>query len=96
MISYEEAQKLIEENNPPSKEEEVFISAALGFVCSEDVKSPLDLPLYDNSAMDGFVFRSEDTLDATGGKPVLLSIGGVIRAGDSSRNYLGKKEGHSL
>ena len=96
MISFEQALKLIAQNNPPPKEEEVFISAALGLVCSEDVKSPLDLPLYDNSAMDGFVLRSEDTLGATADKPVLLSIGGVVKAGDNGENCLRKKESYRI
>ncbi|MBI3252452.1 MAG: molybdopterin molybdotransferase MoeA [Candidatus Omnitrophica bacterium] len=85
MISCEQALKLIEENNPSPKEEEAWISAALGLVCAEDVRAPLDLPLYDNSAMDGFVLRSEDTRTATAEKPVLLSIRGVVKAGDDGR-----------
>ena len=96
MISCEQALKLIEENNLPSKEEEVFISAALGLVCSRDVKSPLNLPFYDNSAMDGFVLWSGDTLGATVEKPILLSIRGVIKAGDNGRDCLDEKETYRI
>ncbi|MBI3315428.1 MAG: molybdopterin molybdotransferase MoeA [Candidatus Omnitrophica bacterium] len=92
MITFEQALKLIEANNPPPGEEMVLISAALGLVCSEDVRSPLDLPLYDNSAMDGFLLRSKETLAATAENPVLLSIQGVIKAGDDKGGSLGRRE----
>ena len=97
MISFKEAQKLIEENDSlPKKTEEVFISAALGYVNASDIKSPLELPCYDNSAMDGFILRSEDTLNATAQDPVFLDIRGAIKAGDHLTVTLGKKETYKI
>ena len=46
--------------------------------------------------MDGFILRSKDTLDATTDKPVLLSIGGVVKAGDDGANRLGVKEAYRI
>ncbi len=96
MITFYEAQRKIEENSPPPKEETISIGAALGFVSAEDVRSPIDLPLYDNSAMDGFVFRSEDTLGATVANPVTLNLKGVIKAGDCGIKPLGEKEAYRI
>ena len=33
-----------------------------GLVLAEDVTSPIDLPAWDNSAMDGYALRSRDLL----------------------------------
>ncbi len=83
MISYREAQQQIAQNIPAPIEERVSALAALGCVVSRDVCSPLSLPIFDNSAMDGFVLRSEDTETATPERPVRLKISDVIRAGDT-------------
>ena len=96
MVTFEEAQKLIAQNNPPSKKEEIFVSAALGCVSARDIRSPLDLPLYDNSAMDGFVFRSEDTSGATAERPIFLNICGVIKAGDNGVARCAKQDTYRI
>ncbi len=49
------------------------LSRALGHVLAEDVVSTLDLPSFDNSAMDGFAVRSADITEARGA--VLTLIG---------------------
>lgn len=84
MISFEEAQQCIQANVPPPREEESFILSALNRVCARDIFSPVDLPLFDNSAMDGFLARSIDTVSATPEKPVALAVSGLIKAGDSA------------
>jgi len=45
---------------PVASTAEKTISEALGFVLAEDLHSPIDLPLFNNSAMDGWAFGSED------------------------------------
>jgi len=75
MIRYEEAQALIAKNIPPSQKESVTVLAALGCVIAEDIKSPLALPFFDNSAMDGFTFRAPN-------RPSRLVIRGTLKAGD--------------
>ena len=42
---------------------------ALGGVLAEDVVSPLDIPAWTNSAMDGYAARGEDVRGASGAKP---------------------------
>ncbi len=96
MITYLEAQRKIEANSLPSKEETLVISAALGFVCSRSVSSPVDLPLFDNSAMDGFIVRAQDTQGATKERPIVLRLKGVIKAGDSGLRSLCKNEAYRI
>lgn len=59
---------------PPSVR--VDLEDALGLVLAEDVQSPIDLPLWDNSAMDGYALRSADS-----GR---LKITGCVAAGDAA------------
>ena len=92
MISFEQAQKLIADHGLMTQEEEIFVSAALGRVNSMDVKAPMELPVFDNSAMDGFVLRSEDTLGVSTGDPTRLPICGVIKAGDREEITLNRGE----
>jgi molybdopterin molybdotransferase len=54
---------------------------ALGHVLAEDVASPVDLPPWDNSAMDGFATRSADVLGATNHHPAVLRVVDDIAAG---------------
>jgi molybdopterin molybdotransferase len=55
--------------------------AALGSVLAEDVVSPIDLPRWNNSAMDGFAVRSDDVLGATRERPVRLRVVEDVPAG---------------
>ncbi|HMU60311.1 MAG TPA: molybdopterin molybdotransferase MoeA [Gemmatimonadales bacterium] len=54
---------------------------ALGAVLAEDVVSPLDLPAWTNSAMDGYAARGEDVRGATDARPVQLRVVEQIPAG---------------
>ncbi len=47
-------------NVSPLQRERIPISHALGLVLDEDVVSPVNLPHWDNSAMDGYAVRAED------------------------------------
>ena len=54
---------------------------ALGSVLAEDVVSPLDIPAYANSGMDGYAARAEDVRGATSERPVRLTVIEHIPAG---------------
>ncbi|NJD62611.1 MAG: molybdopterin molybdenumtransferase MoeA, partial [Deltaproteobacteria bacterium] len=60
MPTFEEARSIILSNVPTLGMERVDLLGSLGRVAAEDVAAPWDMPLYDNSAMDGFAVRSED------------------------------------
>ena len=57
------------------------LEEAEGFVLAEQVRAPIDLPPFDNSAMDGYALRAEDTVAASADQPVSLSVVGEVRAG---------------
>ncbi len=61
---------------------------ALGLACAEDVVSPMSLPSFDNSAMDGYAVRREDVAGATTEQPVVLPVVGEIGAGQSGLRAL--------
>lgn len=65
----------------PLKPAEVPLLEALGLVCVEDVASPVSLPPFDNSAMDGYALRAADAEGATSEHPVRLRVVGEIGAG---------------
>ncbi|OUE31760.1 Molybdopterin molybdenumtransferase [Clavibacter michiganensis] len=52
-----------------------------GRVLARDVVSPLDLPPFRNSQMDGYAVRAADLADATGERPAVLRIAPRIPAG---------------
>ncbi|MEU4835675.1 gephyrin-like molybdotransferase Glp [Streptosporangium sp. NPDC023615] len=64
---------------------EVELERALGTTLAEEVTSPVPLPPFDNSAMDGYAVRSEDVADA----PVTLPVIDDIAAGDGRLQAIG-------
>jgi len=61
--------------------EAVPVADAHGRFATKIGCAPVDLPLFDNSAMDGYALRSEDTLKARREHPVRLKLIGEIPAG---------------
>ena len=59
----------------------VPLDDALDSVLAEDVVSPIDLPAWTNSAMDGYAARSEDVRGATAERPVRLRVVEELPAG---------------
>ena len=55
----------------------------LGLASAEDVVSPIPLPSFDNSAMDGYAVRHEDVAAATRDAPTHLPVVGEIGAGQA-------------
>lgn len=60
MLSVQEALDRILRHVPPVATERVPLGQALGRVLAETVVSAIDLPTWDNSAMDGFAVRTAD------------------------------------
>lgn len=88
MISVEEARSLIARHAPRPAADTLPLFEALGCVLAEDVKSPIPMPSFDNSAMDGFAFRSEDTRFAMPESPVYLPVKRTVRAGDTRQVHV--------
>ncbi len=81
MISVEEARSKILDNFFTLNVKSVDILECLGLVVSEDVLSPLNIPPFNNSAMDGYAVISSDTQLASNENVVNLKILETIKAG---------------
>ncbi len=68
--------------------EVVPVGAALGRVLAEDVVAAVDLPGFDNSAMDGYAVRAGELVGAAEESPVRLPVAGDVAAGDTTRHIL--------
>ncbi|MBK8294970.1 MAG: molybdopterin molybdotransferase MoeA [Solirubrobacterales bacterium] len=88
MIRHDSALAILLEGAAPSGSERFELDQAGGRVAAEDVFSPVDLPLFENSAMDGFAVSSDDVSRASTRKPVDLEIVGESRAGHPSEPRL--------
>jgi molybdopterin molybdotransferase len=77
LISLEEALARIFEQVRPLDAEPVPLAAAAGRVIAEDARSPVDLPPFASSAMDGFAVRSGDT---PGRLPIVARIAAGVPA----------------
>jgi len=95
MLSADEARAaLVDAAVALSESETVPLAAALGRVLAEDVVSPLDVPGYDNSAMDGYALSSVNTVDGLSSLPVSQRIpaghpGGELAPGTAARIFTG-------
>ena len=73
---------------------QVSLSQACGLVLAEDIKSDLNIPPADNSAMDGYAVRSADTTDGASLKQVAKvfaghPFNGEIQPGECARIMTG-------
>ncbi len=80
-LSAGEALRAILGGVAPLEAEERPLLEALGSVLAEDVASTIDLPPWDNSAMDGFAVRAEDVRGASPARPVVLRVVDDVPAG---------------
>ncbi|QKE82529.1 gephyrin-like molybdotransferase Glp [Arthrobacter sp. NEB 688] len=78
----------------PLPSERVPVGSALGRVLAEDAVALVDLPGFDNSAMDGYAVRAADLAGAGEESPVVLPVDGDVAAGDTTRHVL--EPGHAL
>jgi len=81
MISVEEAFEKILSHVEVLEPERKPILNCLGQVLAEDVYSTIDIPPLDNSAMDGYALRAEDTRGAGETSPRYLAVVGEVAAG---------------
>lgn len=71
----------------------VALDSALGLVLAHDVHSSIDVPSFDNSALDGFAVRGVDVANASTAAPVTLRVTGGVRAGgEQAAQPIGARE----
>ena len=81
MRSVDEHQRVISQLFSVRPAVNVGLADALGLVLARDVVAPLSLPVFDNSAMDGYAVRTEDVAAASSQSPVKLVVAEDIPAG---------------
>ena len=86
LLSILEAQQKILSVIAKRDPETCFAEEAYGRVLAENIHSPINLPPFTNSAMDGFAVRSVDTQKASPSSPVRLPVKMDIPAGYSDIN----------
>ncbi|WP_038866973.1 gephyrin-like molybdotransferase Glp [Mycobacterium avium] len=74
----------------------VPLAQAQGLVLADDVVAGLALPVFDNSAMDGYAVRAEDTAGATPERPVVLPVAEDIPAGRTDELTLQPGTAHRI
>lgn len=88
MITYEEALQTILSHVALMPTKRLPLEALPGFVIAEPVIANFDMPLFDNSAVDGFGVRSSETQLASETSPCELTLQATIQAGDESTHTL--------
>src|SRR5215472_16651024 len=83
MLELEDALKEILEAIPQPRLESLALSEAAGRVLGERVYAFSDLPVFDNSAMDGFAVQAADLVSADENNPLSLRIIGKVAAGET-------------
>ena len=84
MVSVTEALELVELHSETLGKELLPLSEASGSILATDICSPMDLPPFNRSAMDGYALHSHDKLKYT--------LVGAVKAGDGPRFILGPGE----
>jgi putative molybdopterin biosynthesis protein len=84
LLTFEEAKRVIQQNfeAKPLGVEEIPLLEACNRVLAEDVISPLDVPSFNRSTVDGYAVKAEDTFGADESSPVKLRLCGTVNVGE--------------
>jgi molybdopterin molybdotransferase len=85
MIQFEEALKIVEGSVVKGKTEQVDFMESMYRVLAEDVKSDVQMPPFNKSAVDGYACRKDDLHEE-------LEVIEVIKAGKSPVKVIGEKQ----
>jgi molybdopterin molybdotransferase len=92
MLELEQAQQHILSLVLPLASERVTLDQAAGRFLAEHWTAPLDLPPFDNSAMDGYAVRAEDVQGASRERAIPLQIIGQSAAGQTFDGRVGQNQ----
>lgn len=90
MLELEEAVARILALLHPPQSESIALNEAHGRVLVQAVCSPINLPPFDNSAMDGYAVRATDVATASSDAPVRLRLVGRVAAGQVFSETVGQ------
>ena len=92
MISINEALKSIDNQKIILKKISMDLDKSFGFALAEEIKSPFDLPSFDNSAMDGYALCGEsDEYKIVGIIPTGETAQFQLKPGQAARIFTGAK-----
>jgi molybdopterin molybdotransferase len=80
----EQVREILTATARPLSSETIAVQESLGRVLAEDISSPVDLPGFERSTMDGFAVRAKDTFGASSGAPAYLKLIGEVKMGESA------------
>lgn len=89
-ISIEKANEIILEQSIELQLIEKSILDSFDYILGENIKSNMNMPPFDRSPLDGYVYRGEDTINATPTNPITLEVIDYIPAGHLSLKTIGK------
>ncbi|OGB90455.1 hypothetical protein A2625_00710 [candidate division WOR-1 bacterium RIFCSPHIGHO2_01_FULL_53_15] len=92
MLSISQARKIILNNTGETPAVTVDLMSAAGACLAKDIYSSLPIPLFDNSAMDGYAVRAGDLKGASQKNPIRLKIVEEIPAGYIPRKRVKRGE----
>jgi molybdopterin molybdotransferase/putative molybdopterin biosynthesis protein len=80
VVSAEEARARLAQHVDlaPLPAERIALAASLGRVLAHDVISPIDVPPFDRSNVDGFALRAADTMSANDASPIRLRLNAEV------------------
>jgi molybdopterin molybdotransferase len=78
----EQVERVVNSIRPLSPYDQPLLEA-LGLPVCEDIVAPMDLPSFDNSAMDGYAVYFDDVASAAEDQPVHLPVVGEMAAGQT-------------
>jgi molybdopterin molybdotransferase len=92
VLELEEALERVLAAVPAPVPETIPLAEAFGRIAVRNVHAAIDLPAFDNSAMDGFAVRAADTANAGAVAPARLRLTGRAAAGEVFSGELGSGE----
>ncbi len=91
LLPLEAAKALVTETIPQiQRKSRVALAASSERVLASEVVSPMDVPPFPRSSMDGYAVVAEDTFSAGKFEPVALELEGEIHAGEKSELSVSK------
>ncbi|MDF2158318.1 molybdopterin molybdotransferase MoeA [Algoriphagus sp. CAU 1675] len=92
MITVDKAKEILQSQKFPTVEERLSLIQARGRFLSEPIFSPMDVPSFDNSAMDGYAFSWSEginSLELVGEVPAGKSSDLILKSGQAVRIFTG-------
>ena len=88
--------ELIRKHCRLNRSEQVELEHLGGRVLAEPIRSPLDVPNFNRSAMDGYALNAEATFGASSYNPLMFKVVGQVTPGESYKGILKPGEAISI